>query len=305
MKLSVLDLAPVIAPADPAAALEQAAVLAQTAERLGYARYWVAEHHDMPGLACTAPEVLLAHIGARTQRIRLGSGALLLPHYKPMKVAESFHMLATLYPGRIDLGIGRAPGGSAHAAIALSGNFLGNVSRMPETLQALMDFLHQRYTYEDQPVTARPLPAEPPQVWLLGTNTKSAAFAAQHGAGYVFGHFMSDADGAETIAAYREQFQPAAHMAEPKAMLAIAAICAETEEEAKRLAAESQSWFRLPSEQNMPQGSGRLLTGTPDSLRVQLESLGRICHADEYLIVSPVPDYEKRLRSYELLAALK
>lgn len=120
MKLSVLDLVPVIAPADASTAYMQAVKLAGQAEQWGYLRYWVAEHHDMPALACTATEVLLAHVGAKTERIRIGSGALLLPHYKPMKVAESFHMLAALYPGRIDLGIGRAPGGSANATIALS-----------------------------------------------------------------------------------------------------------------------------------------------------------------------------------------
>ncbi|MFC5447867.1 LLM class flavin-dependent oxidoreductase [Paenibacillus aestuarii] len=312
MKLSVLDLAPVLPQADAAVALKQALLLAQTAERLGFERYWVAEHHDMPGLACTAPEVLLAHIGAQTQRIRLGSGAVLLPHYKPMKVAEAFHMLATLYPGRIDLGLGRAPGGSAHAAIALSGNFLASVGRMPETLQELLAFLNGTYTYEGQPVAARPVPAEPPQVWMLGTNKKSAEFAAQYGTGYVFGHFMSDTDAQETIAAYRSQFQPSAQGGQARAMLAVGVICADTAEAAQALAAESAAWFR-PTELRDPQlpaaqpskaaDTGRkLLVGTPQQVQAQLKELGAACGVEEFLVVTYIADYALRLRSYELLA---
>ncbi len=158
LKLSVLDLVPVLDEADAAYALSQAVELAQTAERLGYTRYWVAEHHDMPHLACTSPEVLLAHVGARTQRIRIGSGALLLPHYKPLKVAESFHLLASLYPGRVDLGIGRAPGGSAHVSIALSGNFLENVRQLPDKLKELLELLEGSFQLDGQKVTARPTP---------------------------------------------------------------------------------------------------------------------------------------------------
>jgi len=315
MKLSVLDLAPVLPQADAAAALKQALMLAQTAERLGYERYWVAEHHDMPGLACTAPEVLLAHVGAQTQRIRLGSGALLLPHYRPMKVAEAFHMLAALYPGRIDLGLGRAPGGSAHAAIALSGNFLASVGRMPQTLQELLAFLNGTYTYEGQLVAARPIPAEPPQVWMLGTNKKSAELAAQHGTGYVFGHFMSDTDAQETIAAYRRQFQPSAQGGHARAMLAVGVICADSAEAAQALAAASAAWFKpaeLRDEQHLPQpdtaaaaASGRkLLVGTPQQVQAQLKELGAACGIEEFLVVTYIADYAQRLRSYELLAEL-
>lgn len=314
MKLSVLDLAPVFTPADPAGALEQAVTLAQAAETWGYTRYWVAEHHDFPGLACTSPEVLLAHIGARTSRIRLGSGALLLPHYKPLKVAEVFRMLATLYPGRIDLGIGRAPGGSAHASIALSGNFLEHVRQLPESLQTLMALLDNRFELDGQSVTARPVPEIPPQVWMLGTNTKSADFAAQFGTGYVFGQFMSDNDPAEVLAAYRRQFQPSIAWRQPQAIAAVGVICAETEEEAMRLAEESSIWFKpasettiVPSEQNLTAANvpkHRLLIGTAEHVKRQLEQLGEACGIDEFLIVTHIPDYAKRLRSYELLASI-
>ncbi|UUZ94223.1 MsnO8 family LLM class oxidoreductase [Paenibacillus sp. P25] len=248
MRLSVLDLVPVLQGADASEALRQAVLLAQAAERLGYHRYWAAEHHDMPGLACTAPEVLLAHIGAVTGRIRLGSGAVLLPHYRPIKVAETFHLLSALNPGRVDLGIGRAPGGSAHVTMALSGNFLENVSRLPESLKALADLLSGEYRVEGELVHARPIPPEAPEVWILGTNNKSASYAAEFGTGYVFGQFMSDREAGELLAAYRQDFRPSRLGAEPRAIVAIGVICADTEEEAARLTEAGAAWFRPEGE---------------------------------------------------------
>lgn len=305
MKLSVLDLVPVLAGADSVQALEQAARLARTAEKLGYHRYWVAEHHDMQGLACTSPEVLLAHIGARTQRIRLGSGAVLLPHYKPIKVAETFHMLSALYPGRIDLGIGRAPGGSAHVSMALSGNFLENVRVLPETIQALSQLLADSYRLEGQPVKARPIPPHPPEVWMLGTNHKSASYAAEFGTGYVFGQFMSDKDGAEVLAAYRQEFRPSHLAGEPRAIVAVGIVCADTEEEARILALKAKAWFRPedPSEEASPDSERKLLVGTPEQVKAKLEEFRSMYGVDEFIVVTMVPDYQKRLRSYELLAS--
>ncbi|MFD0679588.1 MULTISPECIES: LLM class flavin-dependent oxidoreductase [unclassified Paenibacillus] len=318
MQLSVLDLVPVFKNAGSVAALEQAVQLARMAEQHGYHRYWVAEHHDMEGLACTSPEVLLAYIGARTERIRLGTGALLLPHYKPIKVAETFHLLASLCPGRIDLGIGRAPGGSAHVSMALSGNFLENVRYLPDSLQALMDMLVHNYQIEGQPVIARPLPPIPPEVWMLGTNSKSASYAAQFGTGYVFGQFMSDRDGLEIVTEYRQKFKPSRLQAEPRVIVAIGVICAETQEEAKQLASEASAWFR-------PQGQAepvqerekerqeeqeeraiqqrKLVAGTPQQVKARLEEMSARYGVDEFLVISVIPDYEKRLRSYELLGS--
>ncbi|MBP1962191.1 MsnO8 family LLM class oxidoreductase [Paenibacillus aceris] len=314
MKLSVLDLVPVIAPADVGTAYEQAVKLAGQAEKWGYSRYWVAEHHDMPSLACTSPEVLLAHIGARTDRIRIGSGALLLPHYKPMKVAENFHMLASLYPGRIDLGIGRAPGGSANAAIALSGNFLENVRQLPETLKSLMALLEGRFACEGQPVAARPVPSIPPDVWMLGTNSKSAAFAAEHGTGYVFGQFMSDSDALEVVSGYREKFVPSVQSERPRVIIAIGVVCADSEEEARALAV-GMPWLQSAGygEGGASAGTGvegqtlaqrRMFLGTAASVREQLERLAQRCGVEEFLVVTPIADYDKRLRSYELLSSI-
>ncbi len=308
MKLSVLDLVPVFGDYDDAYALERAAELAQTSERLGYTRYWVAEHHDMKRLACPSPEVLLAHIGARTERIRIGAGAVLLPHYAPLKVAESYHLLASLYPGRIDLGIGRAPGASTFASIALSGNFLENVRRMPDKVKDLAQLLQGSYAYEGNPVAARPRPAVPPEPWMLGTNKKSAEYAAQYGMGYVFGQFMSDARGEDVLRSYREAFVPSPLCPEPKAILTVGVVCAESEEEAKDLARQNTWLFRdeTPGSegQTPPYSERRLIVGAPPQVRDLLEQIAVSCGVDEIMVVTLIPDYAKRLKSYELLARL-
>ncbi|MEK5416730.1 luciferase [Paenibacillus odorifer] len=304
IKLSVLDLVPVFNTVDASTALGQAVKLAQTAERLGYTRYWVAEHHDMPGLACTSTEVLLSHIGAKTAHIRLGSGALLLPHYKPLKVVEAFHLLASLYPGRIDLGLGRAPGGTAEVSLALSGNFLENVWKMPELLKGVTELLQGNYSYEGRSITARPVPPISPELWLLGTNKKSAAYAAEFGAGYVFGQFMSDVAGEEVLQAYRETFTPSSLSPEPQAMVAVGVICAETEEEAERLASSGTTLFQQEgsAEAKSEPLERKLLVGTPESVKGKLERLSLLYGVNEFIIVTMIPDYEKRLHSFELLA---
>ncbi|WP_010271933.1 LLM class flavin-dependent oxidoreductase [Paenibacillus senegalensis] len=303
-KLSVLDLVPVYENESDSHALQRAVELAQAAERLGYTRYWAAEHHDMPHLACPSPEVLLAHIGARTERIRLGSGALLLPHYSPLKVAESFRMLAALYPGRMDLGIGRAPGGKAHASMALSGNFLENVRQMPNKLEGVVKLLQDSYTYEGEAVSARPNPPEEPEIWLLGTNRKSAEYAASSGMGYVFGQFMSDTDAGEVLRAYREAFVPSAQLEEPKVILTVGAICAETDEEARQWADSSAALYRDEKQQEaaLPYSEDKLLVGTAESIHGRISQLSELYDADEFMLVTHIPDYNKRQRSYELLA---
>ncbi|WP_438444460.1 MsnO8 family LLM class oxidoreductase [Gorillibacterium sp. sgz5001074] len=311
LALSVLDLVPVLSESGDAEAVMEAVKLAQCAENAGYRRYWAAEHHDLPGLACASPEVLLAHIGARTERIRLGTGALLLPHNQPLKVAEVFHMLSVLYPDRVDLGVGRAPGGSAHASMALSGNFLERVHRLPEALRDLNKLVQGSYTYEDEPLTARPVPQTPPELWLLGTRSKSAAYAAELGWGFVFGQFMSDADGVDVIRNYRETFVPSRNQAQPKVILAVGAVCAESEHEAMELAAAS----RMPGGPGpleegsaIPAGSGpeearnRLLAGRPDQVADGLLEMAERYGAEECLIVTMIRDYALRRRSYELLA---
>jgi len=301
LTLGVLDLVPAFDGTDDAAALAQAVRLARAAESSGYRRYWAAEHHDMPGLACPAPEILLANVGARTNSIRLGTGALLLPHYQPLKVAETFHMLASLYPGRIDLGLGRAPGGNAHVSMALSGNFLERVRRLPDTLRDLAALFAGTYSYEGQPVRARPTPPSPPEPWMLGTNVKSAAYAAQLGLGYAFGQFMSDTPGEEALRAYREAFRPSAFLQEPRAIAAVGVVCAPTDEEARALAARTAGFLNEGTESGGAD-ERKCIVGSPETVRRRLAELQALYGADEWLVVTMIPDYDLRIRSYELLA---
>lgn len=297
--LGVLDLVPRLNGADAEHALRQAVLLAQQAEAWGYTRYWTSEHHDMADLASAAPEVLLAHIGAKTDTIRLGSGAVLLPHYSPLKVAESFRLLASLYPGRMELGLGRAPGGGPHATMALSGNYLQHVSNLPAKLTALTELLEDRYVYEDVPVTARPIPEIPLSLWMLGTNIKSAAYAAQFGMGYVFGQFMSHSDGVEAVNRYREAFVPSVHMKQPQVMVAVSAMCAASESDALSWSREKVSEPELnPAEDHKVM---RHVAGTSEQVWQYIRQLGQRLNTNQILVVTDGPDYERRLESYRLL----
>ncbi|MFD1885933.1 MsnO8 family LLM class oxidoreductase [Paenibacillus wenxiniae] len=295
--LGILDMSPLLEQASPEEALERSVQLAIAAEQWGYDRFWLSEHHDMTQLACTAPEILIAHIGVRTSSIRLGSGAVLLPHYSAMKVAETFRMLSALYPDRIDLGIGRAPGGSAHATIGLSGNYLAHVAEMPERVRDLRHLLEDRYTVEGAQVTARPIAAYSPQLWLLGTNRKSATLAAEHGAGYVFGHFMSSNDGQAAIAQYREQFQPSQSQQEARVILATKVIAASTEQQAEEL---YKRWKQSPAGlaatgEEMPEP----IVGGPHTLPQRMHQLVNDYDADELLLICPLDHYDDRMHVYE------
>ncbi|OME97739.1 luciferase [Paenibacillus amylolyticus] len=323
--LGVLDLVPRLDDVTAEQALQQSVTLAQHAEAWGYARYWTSEHHDMAELASASPEVLLSHIGARTTTIKLGSGAVLLPHYSPLKVAESFRLLAALYPGRIELGLGRAPGGGPHATMALSGNYLQHVSKLPESLAALTELLEDRYMYEDHPVTARPIPKLPLSLWMLGTNVKSAEFAARFGMGYVFGQFMSDADGTEAVRRYREGFMPSATMKEPEVMVAVSVLCAESETDALDWSRDMAERRKLDGKEHStePNSSGtavsntndeavsdqnesvRHYAGTPEQVWARLKEVSRRLETESLLLVTAGPDYERRLDSYRLLAEHK
>jgi luciferase family oxidoreductase group 1 len=325
--LGVLDLVPRLNGASAEHALQQAVLLAQQAEAWGYRRYWTSEHHDMAELASASPEVLLSHIGAKTDTILLGSGAVLLPHYSPLKVAESFRLLASLYPGRIELGLGRAPGGGPHATMALSGNYLQHVSTLPAKLASLTELLEDRFTYEDVTVTARPIPETPLSLWMLGTNVKSAAYAAQYGMGYVFGQFMSDSDGVEAVRRYREEFVPSAGLKEPEVMVAVSAMCAGAQNDALRWSREITNQRQESGEEhtderkaNMdiakdnPQSNSfhiednevqRHVAGTPEQIWQYIRQVGRRLNTNKILVVTAGPDYERRLESYRLLAGLR
>lgn len=326
MRLSILDQAPISAGQTAREALEQSVLLAQTAESLGYTRFWMAEHHDIPGLACPAPEVMLPYIGAKTNKIRLGSGAVLLPHYKPYKVAELYNLLATLFPDRIDIGIGRAPGGSAEVTNALSDNFLQNVWKLPESLKDLLHFIRNNHpeNSEHAKINAAPLPDVRPEPWLLGTSKKSALLAAEYGMGYAFGLFMSDKDPQDILQAYYESFKPGSTPS-PQTILCVSAICAETSEQAEEIALSSLIWsiqqgngegpsgipsiktakeFKLSAEtyetlENMKQ---KMLIGDPKQVKERLLELYKKYKPDEIMLLSITHAPEDRIKSYELIA---
>ncbi|MDT8861193.1 LLM class flavin-dependent oxidoreductase [Alkalihalobacillus sp. MEB130] len=329
MRISVLDQAPISSNQTSSQALIEALKLAKAAEDLGYARYWIAEHHDLPGLACSAPEVMLGYIGAHTDTIRIGSGAVLLPHYKPYKVAEVYNTLASLFPGRVDVGIGRAPGGSAEATNALSDHFLQNVFQMPTSVRELIHFLDDDFPHDHKytNVSAAPVPDISPEPWLLGTSKKSALLAAEYGMAYAFGLFMSDRDGQEIINLYRENYKARKKEQKSEVILTVSVICADTVEKAEELALSHLIW-KLQTEK----GEGRegvpsinqaksypmtdqdkrslqnmkknIIIGDTEKVRKELCNLKETYDFDELMIVTITYDPNDRIRSYELLAEI-
>ncbi len=331
LRLSVLDQSPVSAGSTPGAALQNTIDLARVADALGFHRYWISEHHAMDVLASPAPEVLLARVGVETSRIRLGSGGIMLPHYSAFKVAETFRVLHALYPGRIDLGIGRAPGGSPLESYALRRNRELSPDDFPEQLRELLAFLHKDFPADHRFRKVRLAPDMPgaPEVWLLGSSLWSAETAALFGLPYNFAHFIDPNKTREAIGKYRESFRPAGFGEYPHAMVAMGVICAETEAEAERLASSARLLFRRIRQGNtapiaspddaiaelatipdavfaqwFPEGGEwpRYVVGTPESVRRKLSAMAELLGIDEIMVVTIVHDHAARVRSYELLA---
>jgi len=328
MKLSILDQSPISSNQSAREALYESMKLAQVGEMLGYTRFWMTEHHDLPGLASSAPEVILGVIGSNTERIRLGSGATLLPHYKPFKVAEVFNTLATLFPGRIDLGLGRAPGGSAEATNALSDNFLQKAYSMPSLLKDLLHFLDNDFPADHQfsKISPTPVPDELPEPWLLGTSRKSALLAAEYGLAYTFGQFMSDKDGKSIIQDYLDAYVPRKGGQVPRVMVTVTVFCAETTEKADDISLSSFIWslqktkgegqrgvpsiegakqYKLNAREretldNMRQNS---IIGNPQDVKQRLMELQADYQADEIMINTVTYSAEDRINSYKLIAA--
>ncbi|KHF38887.1 LLM class flavin-dependent oxidoreductase [Halalkalibacter okhensis] len=327
MNLSILDQAPIATNQTASTALKESMELAKAAEAFGYTRYWLAEHHDLPGLACSAPEVVLGYIGANTETIRIGCGAVLLPHYKPYKVAEVYNTLATLFPGRIDLGIGRAPGGSAEVTNALSDNFLQQVFQMPSSVKELLHFLDQDFPAEHKyaNVTASPVPDIAPKPWLLGTSKKSALLAAEYGMAYAFGLFMSENDGQVILDTYKNNFKANKDRNCPEIILTVSLICAETIEKAEEIALCSCVWriqtgkgegkHGIPSmkeareyllneqeKKEIEKMKNNMIIGDPDTVREQIRNLRDTYDFDELMIISITHDPLARINSYRLVA---
>lgn len=326
MQLSILDQALISEGMTAQDALHASMELAKLGDRLGYKRYWMAEHHDLLGLACPSPDVMLGIIGAKTNTIRIGSGAVLLPHYKPFKVAETYNLLATLYPNRVDLGIGRAPGGSAEVTMALSNNFLENVRKMPDSLDDLLRFLHAEFPENHMyaKVKPSPVPQTAPKPWLLGTSEKSAILAAEKGMAYTFGHFMSDNDGPSIVKKYVNDFSTGYGSINPEAIVTVSVICAETTEEAEDLAMSSQLWNVLRAKgedvgiptieeaKNYPyteeerasitKAKRKMIIGDPQEVKRGLREIQKLYNVNELMIVTITHRLEAKLKSYELIA---
>ncbi len=321
MRLSVLDQAPVSEGASAGDALRNSVELARCCEALGYHRYWVAEHHGTPSLVCTSPEALIGPIAAATSRIRVGSGGVMLPHYSAFKVAETFSLLSSLYPGRIDLGVGRAPGTDPRTSLALQRDRSRPLADdFPQQLAELLGYLAgsipAQHPFSRQGEALALL--QKPEPWLLGSSPQSAIWAAQLGLPYAFADFINR-EGAAYTAIYRERFEPSAFLATPRVAVAAWALAAETDAEAERLASSSRMLFQLfragrlipvpPVEraleflaENPSPISRRTIVGAPGKVRAGLEALAAEYGAEEILVVTITHDPHARRRSYELLA---
>lgn len=326
MKLSILDQSPLSEGQSAMKALQETVELAQWAEELGYERFWVSEHHDADTLAGSSPEVLLGHLAAKTNCIRLGSGGVMLTHYSAYKVAENFKVLSALAPERIDLGVGRAPGGMPRASFALSNGRKREKDRFPEQIDDLLAYLYdQPVPHPYSGVRATPALEVPPDVWLLGSSPASAALAAEKGLPYVFAKFINGDGGPDELAEYRRTFQPSPHLKEPKSAVAVFLVCAETDEEADFLAgsldlslmmtgqgirstgtpspekAASYSYGKF-ERMHVEENRKRMIVGGPDTVRAQLEELAEKCGTNEIMAVTILFDFEKKKRSFQLLA---
>src|SRR5581483_10358087 len=326
LRLGVLDQSPVVSGRSPAEAVAETLALARLAEDLGYGRYWLAEHHAIAALADPCPEILLARVAAETSRMRVGTGGVLLPYYSPFKVAEIFRMLEALYPGRIDLGIGRAPGGDLRTAQAVAYGAGVSAEHFPQQVQDLAGFLDGTLPagHPFAGLKAQPGGATAPQIWLLGSSDYSGALASQLGLRFAFAHFISARSAGAVMRDYREQYRPSAREPAPASLLCAFVICAATAAEAERLAAsidlrrlhmargidasvptlEEAAAHRYAEQERayVQQQRARLVHGDPGAVREKLLALREETRADELMILSITGDYESRRESYRLVA---
>lgn len=328
IRLSVLDLSPVSSGSSAPEALRNTLDLARLADHLGYTRYWLAEHHNTSLIAISSPEVMIGHVASVTTRIRVGSGGVMLPNHAPLKVAETFRTLEALHPGRIDLGIGRAPGTDYLTALALRRRREAlTIDDFPEQMAELLAFLSGEFP-ADHPfrrVRAIPEGVGLPAIWLLGSSDFSARLAAELGVAFAFAHHINPSPAVHALTLYRERFRPSANLAAPLSMLASSIVCAQTDEEADELArsadltllrfAQGKYGGQIPSvaEANaypysademevVSANRGRLLVGSPTAVREQLWRLAAETGVEEIMVTTMTHDHEARRRSYELLA---
>ncbi len=327
LTLSVLDQSPISEGSSGAEALHNTIDLARLCESLGYARYWVAEHHGTPSLACASPEVVVGAIGAATSHIRIGSGGVMLPHYSPLKVAETWSILSALHPGRVDLGLGRAAGTDPRTAFALQRDRRQAApDDFPAQLVELIGYLDDDLPADHPFRHLSLLPGRPgkPELWLLGSSPQSGEWAAELGLPYAFADFIN-AGGAEIVRTYRSNFTPARSIQQPKSIVSVWVTCAETDEEARAISSSARMMFKLlmrgqlipvppiekalaylESEPARGSSSGgrrrRNLVGSPSTVRRQIEAAADEYGAEEVMIVTMTFKHEDRRRSYELIA---
>jgi luciferase family oxidoreductase group 1 len=326
--LSILDLSPVTTATPGAAALRNSIDLAVLADRLGYQRYWFAEHHNLTSIASSAPEIMIGRVAAATERIRVGSGGVMLVNHAPLMVAERFKTLEALFPGRIDLGLGRAPGTDPVTSYALRRRQDSrNEDDFLERFQELL--LFERGGFPDghpfRGVRAMPADAPLPPIWLLGSSGYSAELASAIGMGFAFAHHFAEHDAVSAMAGYRAHFKPSAELAKPHAILAVAAIAADSDTEAARIASSAELHFvRRSKGEYLPLAPPdealsyaysdadrarlahhreRLIVGSVETVIKRAESLIAETAADELMVTTMVFDHAARRRSYELLAA--
>jgi len=320
LKLSVLDQSLARSADQAPVALQETLEMARWCEQLGYERFWVSEHHAFPSVAGSAPEVLLAALGAATSRLRLGSGGIMLPHYSPYKIAEVFSLLANLYPGRIDLGIGRAPGADMSTAAALAPDGRPDFHKFPEQVTQLSEYLWAQQT---TPLVSPRPPANLP-IWMLGSSPDSAVLAAQRGLPYNLGLFINPQADSRLIGLYKEHYQPNDRQPQPHAILTLSVFCADTEEQALALQLtydlnlfrfftgqsegrsltpdEARDYPVGPREQTFIDGrQSSRAAGTPGQVRQKIEELAALHSADEIMAVTNMYYFEDRKRSFELL----
>lgn len=319
--LSVLDLAPITEGSDAARSFRNSLELAQHAERLGYRRFWLAEHHGMPGIASAATAVLIGHVAGGTRTIRVGAGGIMLPNHSPLVIAEQFGTLESLYPGRIDLGLGRAPGSDQATSRALRRDLASDPDAFPQDVVELMDLMSDEPRQAIRAVPGRGLKVP---VWILGSSLFGAQLAAALGLPYAFASHFAPAQMMQAIALYRANFRPSAQLDKPYVMLGFNVFAADTDEEAAVLATSSQQAFvnlrtgrpsKLPPPlpgylETLPPQARALLDdvrscsaiGSPATVRQRMQAFIERTGADELMITSQIFDHQARLHSYAIAA---
>jgi luciferase family oxidoreductase group 1 len=320
--LSVLDLSPIVEGGDAARSLANTLDLARHAERLGYKRYWLAEHHNMPGIASAATAVVIAHVAGGTKTIRVGAGGIMLPNHAPLVIAEQFGTLAALHPGRIDLGIGRAPGTDMLTAHALRRNLDASVDNFPRDVMELIGYFQP--AAEGQRVHAIPGEGEQVPVWILGSSLYGAQLAAMLGLPYAFASHFAPAELDHALEVYRSRFEPSEHLDKPRVMLGLNVVAAPTDAEAAYLFTSLQQAFvnlrsgrpgKLPppvegyaeglepaARAILRQALSCAIIGSPATVKQGLEAFVERTGADELMVTAQVFDHAARVRSFEILA---